>query len=169
MKRGLLLCLLCVALFAFASQVAFAASDISVTVTLQNLGVSVSPVSWGIGTVAAGASKSTWSSSVAGHFTATNTGNVAESFTVSAGSTSPSGWSAGSSSAVNVYVIGFGKGTPAYTVEPSYTTFTGSGSLASSVAASSAVDFDLKFTAPAAGSTISAQETFSVSLSAAAA
>ncbi len=168
MRKTTLHLLLAVVLL-LAAQVAFAASDITVTVTLQQVGVSVSPTSWALGTMAPGAAQSSWVSGNAGHFTATNAGNVAEDLTIAAGATSPSNWAAGSSSAVDVYVIGFGIGSGDYTSEPTYATFTTTTSLATSVAAAGTVDFDLEFTAPATGSTFDAGgQTFTVSLAASA-
>ncbi len=165
MKRTLLLCLILVGLF-LLSGAAFAA-DITVTVTLQQLGVGVSPASWALGTMAGGASQSSYSSGSAGHFVATNSGNVAQQLTIGTTSTTPSAWAAGATSGHNVYVIGFGIGTSPYTTEPTYTTFTGSSTLAASVPGSGTVAFDLKFTAPAADSTFSAGgETFTVAVSA---
>ena len=166
MKR-MLFCLVLAGMLLLASQAAFAASDISVTVTLQQLGVSVTPTSWPIGTLAALTPKSTWVSGNAGNFTATNAGNVAQNIFVAASSTTPSGWTPSlTAPGTNVYTIGFGKAVSPYTSEPTYTLFTTNGALASSVAASGTVRFDLQFTAPAGNSTVSPQETLTVSLSA---
>jgi len=161
--------LLLAVLLLLAAQAAFAADQITVTVTLQQVGVSVSPTSWALDTMAPGAVQSSWVSGNAGHFAATNDGNVAQDLTIAAGATSPSAWAAGSSSAVDVYVIGFGIGSGDYTSEPTYTTFTTATSLATSVDAEGTVDFDLQFTAPATGSTVGpGAETFTVSLAASA-
>lgn len=168
MKR-VVLCVLFGALLLLVAQVAFAANEIAVTVTLRQIGVDVTPTSWTLGTMAPTASQSSWVSTVAGYFEATNTGNVAEDFTIEAGVTDPSGWTAETSVAVDDYVIGFGIGTSPYDTEPTYTTFTGSTSLATGVAAAGTVDFDLEFTAPATGSTYDAGgESFAVSLGASA-
>ena len=165
--RRLLLCVLFGALLLLGAQAAFAANEIVVTVTLQQIGVDVSPTSWPLGVMAPTTSQSSWVSTVAGYFGATNTGNVPVDFTIEPGSTSPSGWTAETSVAVDDYVIGFGIGTEPYTTEPAYTTFTGSTSLATGVAAAETVDFDLEFTAPATGSTYDAGgESFTVSLGA---
>lgn len=148
-----------------SAQAAFAADQITVTVTLQQVGVSVTPTSWDLGTMAPSASQSSWVSGNAGHFTATNEGNVDEDLTIAAGSSA--NWSPGMAVAVDTFVIGFGIGSGDYTTEPTYTTFTTATSLATSVAAAGTVDFDLKFTAPAAGSTVGGSaETFTVSLAA---
>ena len=151
--RVLALCLALTAVVVLSSGAVFAASDISVTVTLEKLGVSVSPTTWPLGVMAAGASQHS-------SFIATNTGNIAEDFTIATQSTSPSAWAAGGASATNVYVIGQG-------TDPTYTTFTTSISLATNVAASGTKNFDLQFTAPASDSTYNAGgESFTVSLSA---
>lgn len=168
MKR-LVLCVLFGALLVLGAQAAFAANEIAVTVTLQQIGVDVLPTSWVLGVMVPETSQSSWVSTVAGYFEATNTGNVAEDFTIAASSTSPSGWSPETTVGVDDYVIGFGIGTDPYTTEPTYTTFTGSTSLATGVAAAGTVDFDLEFTAPATGSTYDAGgESFTVSLGASA-
>ena len=167
MMKKVLFCLALAGMLLLASQAAFAASDITVTVTLQQLGVSVTPTSWSIGTLAALASKSTWVSSNPGNFTATNTGNVAQNIAIATSGTTPSGWTASlSAPGTNVYTLGYGKAVSPFTTEPTYTLFTSSGALASSVAAAGTVRFDLKFTAPAGNSTVSPQETLTVSLSA---
>ena len=158
MSRAMMLLTL-VVLLALAAP-AFAASDITVTVTLAQVGVDVSPTDWALGTMAPGTSQQTTSR----HFTATNSGNVAEDFTITAGASTPSGWDPAAASDVDAYRMGVT--TDAITdqaLTPSY-------ALASNVVAvSGTVGFDLKFTAPATGSTYDAGgETITVSLSAAA-
>jgi hypothetical protein len=147
-----------VVLLALAAP-AFAASDITVTVTLAQVGVDVSPTSWALGTMAPGGTQET----TGRHFTATNSGNVPEDFTITAGASTPSGWDPAAASDVDEYRMGVT--TDAITdqaLAPSY-------ALASNVATSGTVGFDLKFTAPAAGSTYDAGgETITVSLSASA-
>lgn len=156
MSRAMLLVAL-VVLVALAAP-SFAASDITVTVTLQQVGVDVSPTSWALGTMAPGATQET----TGRHFTATNTGNVAEDFTITAGNSAPSGWTPGPSGQ-NTYRMGVSTDLfQNQALTPSMT-------LASNVAAAGTVGFDLHFTAPAAGSTYNAAgETILVSLSAAA-
>jgi len=158
MSRAMLLVML-VVLLALAAPAAFAASDITVTVTLAQVGVDVSPTSWALGTMAPGASQETTSR----HFTATNSGNVAEDLTIAVGASTPSGWDPAAASGVDEYRMGVTTDAiPDQALTPSYT-------LASSVAAAGTVGFDLKFTAPAAGSTYNAGgETITVSLSASA-
>lgn len=167
--RRLLLYLVVGGLLLLVGQAAFAADQITVTVTLQQMGVSVTPTSWGLGVMAAEDSQSSWVSGEAGYFTATNDGNVDADLTITASSSTPSGWAAGTSVGTDTYVIGFGIGTDPYTTEPSYTTFTTSASLATSVASAGTVDFDLQFTAPSSDSTYNAGgETLTVSLAASA-
>ncbi len=157
MSKAMLLVTL-VVLLALAAP-AFAASDITVTVTLAQIGVDVSPTSWALGTMSPGATQETTSR----HFTATNSGNVAEDFTITAGSSVPSGWDPDAASAVDKFRMGVT--TDAITDQA----LTPSLTLASNVAAAGTVGFDLKFTAPAVGSAYDAGgETITVSLSAAA-
>ena len=140
MRKALLLCLVVVALLVMASA-AFAAESagISVTVTLQSLGVSLDQSAWPIGTVVAGAT--------AGPFAvvATNTGNVNEKFTIA--TSDSAGWTAGAASGVNVFVISAG----------STVLTTSAQTLAASVAPAGTSNFNLNFTAPAAGSVVAAQ------------
>jgi hypothetical protein len=148
-----MLCLVVAALLALASS-AFAgpSAGITVTVTLQSISVGVSPGSWAIGVITAGtlATSST--------FTATNNGNVAEDFTISTVATSPDGWAPGGSSAVDQYWLQFGTTTIG----------TSPVALASNVAASGNSTFSLKFTAPATGSAATGQDSFTVTVAAAA-
>ncbi len=154
-------------LLLLGAQAAFAADQIAVTVTLQQVIVSVLPTSWELDVMAPDTSKSSWVSGNAGHFEATNDGNVAEDLTIEASSSSY--WAPGETVAVNVFVIGFGIGSGDYTSEPTYTTFTTATSLATSVAVDGTVDFDLEFTAPLTDSETGASpETITVSLAASA-
>jgi hypothetical protein len=147
MRKALLLCLVVAAILVMAS--ATFAADIGVTVTLQSVGVSVSPTTWPIGIIAAGGTASQ-------ACTATNTGNVNENFTIiTSGS---SGWTAGAASALNVFVIAAGS-----------TVLTGSPqTLATGVTPTTASPFTLNFTAPAVGSA-AAQQSFTVTVAASAA
>ena len=157
MKRGLLLCVVMAGMLVLASSAAFAASEITVTVTLQQIGVSVSPTPWALGVMAPGATTATTGS----HFTATNTGNVNEDITIATGNSVPSGWQPGTSSDVDVYVLDF-KTTGGWTNVGASPV-----SLAAGVAGAGTVSFDLQFTAPAVGSTYNAAgEAITVSLAA---
>ena len=168
--RRLLLCVLFGALLLLGAQAAFAGTEITVTVTLQNLAFSVSPESSAFGVMAPGASQSTWVSGLAGAHKVTNEGNVSLDFTIVAGTTTPSVWTPGTSSGVDTFVIGFGIGTEPYTSEPTYTPITTTpGSLWSGLAPGENADkhFDLQMTAPATGSTYDAGgETFTLSVAA---
>jgi len=156
--RRALLCLLLAGLLCLVSQAAFAAdtATITVTVTLQNIGVTVDPTSWPLGVVAP-------SSSSTSSFTAENTGNVNEDLTITTGNTTPSGWQPAAASAVDYYRLELGLGeTPTWTdiVPPP-------DPLASTLAPGNTVDFDLRFTAPAPLSTFNADgETFTVTIAA---
>ena len=81
---------------------AYAASsgNVTVTVTIQNLSVSLSGTSWPIGTLSAGQVVPMTSGQ---KITVTNDGNVAESFTLRI--TNPAGWTAGSAAGSDTYVM----------------------------------------------------------------
>ena len=164
MSRAMMLLTL-VVLLALAAP-AFAASDITVTVTLGQLCVDVSPASWALGIVGPTDSKTSWVSGNAGHFTATNCGNVPQDLTIATGSTSPSGWTPRNPVGTNMYALLCGVGVSPYTTEPSWSTVGGEPlALASDIAVGGTVAFDLKFQAPTSDSTYNAGgETFSVSL-----
>jgi hypothetical protein len=148
MRKALLLCLVVVALLVMASA-AFAGDTIGVTVTLQSVGVSVSPATWPIGIIAP-------NTTTAGYpVVATNTGNVAEDFTI-ATSNSVS-WTAGAAAAANVFVIK--ADALVLTTSPQ--------SLATNVATPSGTkSFNLIFTSPLAGSIVTAGESFTVTVAA---
>lgn len=141
---------------------------ITITITLQELGVEVTPTAWNLGVMSPEDFVSSWVSGEPGYFAAANIGNVSEDFTISAGATSPSGWTPGAAAGTDVYLIGFGFAEDPYTTEPAYTPFDDGGEvLASGVPVAEAVAFDLAFTAPAADSTGGDSETFVISLAAA--
>ncbi len=142
---------------------------ITISITLQQIGVDVTPTSWGVGVVESSAVVSSWVSGNEGFFAAENTGNVAEDFTVSAGSSSPSGWTPNPGGAgVDQFTICFGIGTDPYTSEPSWTCFGGTPvAMDGPVAAGEYLPFDLRFTAPTPGST-GDSESLVISLAAAA-
>jgi len=143
-----------------------AGGAITVSITLASLGVNVSPTNWALDTVAPESAKSSWATGVAGYFTATNTGNIAEDFTISTGATSH-GWQPALGSGHDQYVIAYGVGVSPYTTPPSYTPFTVGGALADSVVPSGIVRFDLRFTAPSADSAYDpGGESFTVSIGA---
>lgn len=132
-------------------------ADITVTVMVQYLSVTVSP-NWAIGTVIAGATDKTWTPSTAaqgGYFTATNDGNVNEKFTIKAANSV--GWTVGATASTNIFAMGFGQ-TATLGTEPTYTYLTISAvDLVSSVAPNDTYKFDLQFKAPTSDSTHSQQ------------
>jgi len=138
-------------------QAAFAANTISVTVTLEQVGVSVTPTSWALGNKGPGSTTQTTSE----NFAAQNTGNVNEDIAIGTGLSSPSEWSHGTSSGEDVYVMEVStNGTDWTVLNPSTT-------LASSLAPLGSEGFDLKFTCPNEDSTYDAGgETITVTLSA---
>jgi len=173
MKRGMLLCLTLVVLMVAVSAASAATTgSITVKVTLEQVALTVTGGDFTPGVMIGGTSKATWVSG-APKYTATNTGNVSETFKISASNASPDGWThATGSSGTNVFVIAHGIGVSPYTSEPSYTAITAltpaEQSFASGVAASGQVKFDLQLTAPASNSTSTGEETITVQLSASA-
>ena len=158
--RRLMLYLAVGVLVLLVGQAAFAANTVSVTVTLQQVGVDVTPTSWALGNKGPG---STTSSGTGGYFDAENTGNVNEDISIGTGLSSPSSWSYGTSSGENVYVMEVStNGTDWTVLNPSTT-------LVSDLAPGSgaAQAFDLKFTCPNGDSTYDAGgEAITVTLSA---
>lgn len=142
---------------------------ITISITLEQIGVDVTPTSWGLGVVESGDVVSTWVSGDEGAFAAENTGNVAEDFTISAGSSSPSGWTPNPGGAgVGQFAICYGIGTDPYTSEPTWTCFGSTPvGMDGPVASGEYLPFDLRFTAPATGTT-GDSESFVISLAAAA-
>ncbi len=142
---------------------------ITITITLAQIGVDVSPTNWALGIVSIGQSRSSWTSGSPGSFVASNTGNVAEDFTISAGRTDPSDWTPGPAPGANTFAICFGLGADPYTSEPSWACF---GELPVAmegpVSVGTDLHFDLRFTAPTSGTTGGENESFVISLAAAA-
>ena len=142
---------------------------ITITITLAQLGVDVSPTNWSLGVVGFGGSKSSWLSGSPGAFTATNTGNVQEDFTISATATTPSSWLPGPAPEADTFVICYGLGSDPYTSEPTWACFG-----ETPVAMDGPVDigtdlpFDLRFTAPTSSTSGGENESFVISLAAAA-
>ena len=157
--RRLMLYLAVGVLVLLVGQAAFAANTISVTVTLQQIGVDVTPTTWALGNKAPGSTTQTENE----NFAAENTGNVNEDISIATAASSPSGWSSGTSSATNTYVM------EVSTDGTTWTPLNPSTALVSSLAPTVSEGFDLKFTCPAAGSTYDAGgETITVTLSASA-
>ncbi|MDI7258430.1 MAG: hypothetical protein QME90_00765 [Thermodesulfobacteriota bacterium] len=80
---------------------AVSSGNVTVTVTIQNLSVSLSgATTWDLGTIPTSSVKTMTSLE---KIIVTNDGNVTESFTLSL--TNPSGWAAGSTAGFNTYVM----------------------------------------------------------------
>lgn len=143
-------------LFVLASSLHAAdTANISVTVTLENISVSVSSNSWAIGMVAAE------SVTESGTYTVTNNGNIAEDINIQCGSSGD--WTVAASIGIdqfNMAAQGGDLGTSGYTsIHTSQT-------LKSNLATSLTVDdLKLQFTAPQAGS-VSTEQTIPVTLTA---
>jgi hypothetical protein len=89
-------------IFLAMTSAAYAAgtADISVTVTIQNLSISLSSNTWALGTVVAA---STTQMTEAEDITVTNDGNVDEDFTLKL--TNPASWAAGAAAGADAYVL----------------------------------------------------------------
>ena len=138
MKKTLLSLVMLTALFAFVVTQAQAADtdSIAVTVTLQNITVSVSPGTWAIGTIVAGAVVTE------DPCTATNDGNVAEDLTIAVSNSAA--WTAGAAAAANVFAMDVGaSGGPYNTNIPTIGV-----SLTSGLAAGNPYSFGLEFNSP---------------------
>ena len=142
---------------------------ITITITLEQLGVDVSPTDWALGVVEPGAAVTSWASGNEGHFGAANTGNVTEDFSISAAASSPSGWAPNTSAAgTDQFMICFGLGADPYTSQPTWTCFDDTPvSMNGPVPAGEYLPFDLRFTAPT-DVTTGTTESFVISLAAAA-
>lgn len=79
---------------------AASSANVTVTVTIQNLSVSLSDANWSIGTISASSVVDMTSSQ---KITVTNDGNVPENFTLRL--TDPTGWTAGSTAGAEIYVM----------------------------------------------------------------
>jgi hypothetical protein len=103
MTRFFRACVFCLAVAVPAlTAPAYAAdtADITVTVTIQNLSLSLSSNTWAIGTIAAG---STAQMTEANDITVSNDGNVDEDFTLKL--TNPSAWTAAAAAGADVYAL----------------------------------------------------------------
>lgn len=126
-----------------------AATDtIEVTVTLQNISVSVSPASWDMSTtpIAPGAIV------VKDPCIATNNGNVQEDLTIAVADST--NWTAGAAKGVNVFAMDLGPaGGPSYTTN----IITAGVTLTNDLAKDGLYNFGLEFNAPTAGSVFTTQ------------
>jgi hypothetical protein len=101
MKSFFRVCVLFAAIPALVSTAGAAqTADIDVTVTIQNLSISISANTWPIGTVTV---SSTTQMTEANDITVTNDGNVDEDFTLEL--TDPVAWTAAAAPAPNVYTM----------------------------------------------------------------
>ncbi|MBI5096297.1 MAG: hypothetical protein HZB32_01380 [Nitrospirae bacterium] len=157
---------------------AASSGNVTVTVTIQNVSVSLSGTAWTIGVIAAG---SVSQMTEADDITVTNDGNVAESFTLRL--TNPSGWTAGSTTGSGVYVMqgmfvgaanapvgtDFGSDdvitTGAQTASSTVFGYAGASANGSSVAPLTSVDLWLRFSAPTSTS-VTAQQSIVVTVGA---
>ncbi len=172
-KKTLSTICLCAIVFIFTSWApydVYAASsgNVTVTVTIENVSVSLSGTSWDIGTIAAG---QTVQMSEASDITVTNNGNVTESFMLML--SNPPGWTAGPNAGSDVYVMkglfvgatdapaptDFGANdvitTTSQTASP--TVFGVFSTTGNSVPASSSADLWLQFTAPTSTNVVTSQ------------
>lgn len=155
MFKKMLICMTALALIAGVAMKAEAAlsDDITVTVTLQNISVSVSPDTWPMGTVAA-------SSVITQSCTATNGGNVNEDLDIKV--TDSNDWAAAAAAGANQFAMDF-----QLSGGSTWTNITTGGVDLVDPLAPGTQDFTLRFTAPDAGSAY-AQQTITVTVSASA-
>lgn len=150
------------ALIVSAAIPALAATEgaVTATVTPQNISITVSDGTVAYGTMAANTSKDTTSGGLNDTQTATNDGNVSETFNIK-GSNSVA-WTLAGAAGANQYVHQFcktGTGAPdPCDATPTYTALTtGYQALATPVAASGTQKFDLKVTTPTSSSSFAEQ------------
>ena len=146
--KKLIICLAALALVAGfgVMQAEAAISDtIAVTVTLQNISVSVAPDAWAIGIVAA-------SSVNTKACTATNDGNVNENLDIAVSNSAD--WTAGVAADTNIFAMDF-----SLTGEAPWTNVTTGGVDLKNDLAPGDQTFTLQFTAPGSGSVYAGQST----------
>lgn len=165
MKKLICLLLSIFPLFSVVSLVQGASSaNVSATVTVQNVSVSVSDGAVAYGTLSAGGTENTTSGGVNDSQTATNDGNVTEDLNIrGANSTN---WTLAATSGSDQYVHEFC--TTDCDSSPTWTALTTSNqTLATSVADSGTQVFDLKVTVPSPSS-VDTAETLTVTVQASA-
>lgn len=133
------------------SVTAFAATtaNVTATVTVQNISVSVSDGSITYGTLAANTARSTLAGEANDMQTATNDGNYAEDFNIQG--TNSASWTLAGTAGADQYVHKFCNETTGDCSAPptSYTALTTSyQTLASNIAAAGTTDFHLQITTP---------------------
>jgi len=167
MKKALLIMsLLAVGMVVGVPQATAQEDQITVTVTVPTLlSVSLSPDAWAIGNVALGDTVDTGTD----YFTATNTGNVTEDFSiVSSGSVMPgpvAGWTCGATAGSEIFEMkakGGDFGTTWTSIHNSQTLETGV------VKTTGTVSFDLQFKAPTDTTHVDTQHTITVTVTASA-
>lgn len=142
-KLSFFAALIVISLFGLVPFVSAATTGtVTATVTAQNISISVADGGISYGTLALASSKDTTASGLNDTQTATNTGNVAEDFTIK-GSNSAD-WTLGATSASEQYVHQFS--TNSGSVWTALTT--SDQSLASNISSSGTKQFDLKITVP---------------------
>ncbi len=152
--KKLLICLITLALitgFGLTKAEAATSDEIAVTVTLQNISVSVTPDDWAIGTVAP-------SSVNTQACTATNNGNVNEDLDIAV--TDSTNWTAGASAGSDIFAMDF-----SLTGAAPWTNITTGGVVLVNALAPGDQTFTLQFTAPDPGS-VYTQQSITVTVSA---
>ena len=124
---------------------ALTTSDVTATVTVQNISVSVTDGIVDYGTIAAGASQDTLPANLGDLQTATNDGNVTETFNIK-GTNSGSWTLASTASGATNYKHEFSK--DAFATPGTALTTPGYQTLASGIIAGNSQTFDLKITTP---------------------
>lgn len=140
---------------------------VSVTYTCtQGLSMTLSPGTWAIGSMAEGATSSTFNSANQGYFTVTNTANGTSYMDISAGIAG--GMSIGGAAGVNTVRIGHGQATGAgpYTEAGSYTALTGSDANLATITSGNTYKFDLQLLAPTSTTLGGVQQTITVTVTA---
>lgn len=128
---------------------AASSANVTATVTIQNISVSVSDGSVSYGTIATSETKDTTTHATTGvndSQTATNDGNVTESLNIRSG-TDPVGWTLGANAGSDIYTHKFC--TITCDTTPTWTALTTNNqTLATGVTAAGTQVFDLQFGAP---------------------
>ncbi|MBF0433467.1 MAG: hypothetical protein HQK83_19475 [Fibrobacteria bacterium] len=156
MKKTLIALVALVLFVGAGAKLQAATSDqITITVTLEVISVSVTPDSWDIGVIKASETP------VQDPCVATNDGNVTEDLTISVGNSGD--WTVGTVAAENVFVLDYGPAGGDYT-----SNITAAGvSLKGNLDADATHSFGLEFNPPTS-STSKAQQTITVTISASA-
>lgn len=150
MKKALLIASLLAAVMVVGVTQATAQEEIIVTVTIPSvISVSLSTGAWAIGDVTLGETKASSS------FTATNDGNVAETFTIQGGESTP--WACGASAGSETFAMKAQGGDLT-----SLTSICSLQTLETPVAIGGEVTFTLSFTAPTATASIDVEHSIPV-------